>query len=331
MRSGVELRHVTIADLGAILGELGEFWGERDTAFLHQALYVHEFGETSVLAEREGTVDGYLLGFVGQHGLGYIHAVAVRGSARGDGLARAMYERFEALVGARGANALKAITDPGNAGSRAFHEALGFHTEEVDGYSPSGGTRLVFTKSLGRPEEGTGRVRTLAPGVLMRPLTRADTAALHALIEANRDHLRPWLPFADQAPESTAAYVDRAVSAATAGQALSMAIESDGELVGAVSFVDLSREHRSTSIGYWLAAGAQGRGIMSRAVEAMVEEAFGPWRLERVEIRAVAENARSRAIPERLGFRREGRLRRAQHVNGVAHDDIVYGLLATDR
>jgi ribosomal-protein-serine acetyltransferase len=330
--SRIELRHVTIADLRAILGELGEFWGERDMAFLHQALYVHEFGETSVLAEREGKIDGYLLGFVGQHGLGYIHAVAVRRTARGDGLARAMYERFEAHVGARGATVLKAITDPGNAGSRAFHEELGFHTEEVEGYSPSGGTRLVFSRSLGHPEEGIGRVRTtLAPGVLMRPLIRADTAALHALIEANREHLRPWLPFADQAPESTAAYVDRAVSAATAGQGLSMAIESDGELAGAVSFVDLSREHRSTSIGYWLSARVQGRGIMSRAVAAMVEEAFGPWRLERVEIRAAAENARSRAIPERLGFRQEGQLRRAQHVDGVAQDDVVYGLLAIDR
>jgi ribosomal-protein-serine acetyltransferase len=329
--SGVEMRHVTIADLRVILAELPEFWGERDTAFLHQALYVHEFGETSVVAERDGGIDGYLLGFVGQHGLGYIHAVAVRRRARGDGLARAMYERFEALVGAHGANALKAITDPGNGGSRAFHEALGFQTEEVEDYSPSSGTRLVFSKSIGQPMEGTGKVRTLAPGVLMRPLTRADTAALHALIEVNREHLRPWLAFADQPRERSAAYVDSAVSAATAGQALSMVIESEGELVGAVSFVDLSREHRSTSIGYWLAARAQGHGIMTRAVEQMVEEAFGPWSLERVEIRAAAENARSRAIPERLGFRQEGQLRHTQHVDGVAHDDIVYGLLATDR
>jgi hypothetical protein len=72
------MRHVTIADLKVILGELDSFWDGRDTGFLHQALYVHEFGETSVLVERDGRIDGYLLGFVGQHGLGYIHAVAVR-------------------------------------------------------------------------------------------------------------------------------------------------------------------------------------------------------------------------------------------------------------
>lgn len=142
------MRHVTISDLRVILGELDEFWGGRDTAFLHQALYVHEFGETSVLLERDGRIDGYLLGFVGQHGLGYIHAVAVRREARGAGLAADMYARFEVLAQARGARGLKAITDPENQGSRAFHEALGFSTEVVEDYSPSGGDRLIFTRTL---------------------------------------------------------------------------------------------------------------------------------------------------------------------------------------
>jgi GNAT superfamily N-acetyltransferase len=142
------MRHVTIADLRVILGELDEFWGGRDTAFLHQALYVHEFGETSVLVERDGRIDGYLLGFVGQHGLGYIHAVAVRREVRGTGLAAGMYRRFEGLALARGARGLKAITSPENLDSRAFHEALGFSTESVEGYSPSGGARLVFTRTL---------------------------------------------------------------------------------------------------------------------------------------------------------------------------------------
>jgi ribosomal protein S18 acetylase RimI-like enzyme len=142
------MRAVTIPDLRVILGELDQFWDGRDTAFLHQALYVHEFGETSVLAEHDRRIDGYLLGFVGQHGLGYIHAVAVRREARGTGLARRMYERFEELARARGARGLKAITDPENLRSRAFHEALGFSTEAVEGYSPSGGIRLVFTRTL---------------------------------------------------------------------------------------------------------------------------------------------------------------------------------------
>ena len=70
----------------------------------------------------------------------------VTGGARG--LGAGMYGRFEDLARARGARGLKAITAPENEGSRAFHEALGFSTDEVDGYSPSGGIRLVFTRTL---------------------------------------------------------------------------------------------------------------------------------------------------------------------------------------
>jgi ribosomal protein S18 acetylase RimI-like enzyme len=147
-RDGVTLRAVQVADLRAILAELEQFWDGRDMAFLHQALYVHEFGQTSVLAERDGHIAGYMLGFVGEDGSGYIHAVAVRRGERGRGLARQLYERFAELVRSRGARGLKAITHPGNEGSRAFHEALGFSVERVENYSPSGGARLVFRREL---------------------------------------------------------------------------------------------------------------------------------------------------------------------------------------
>ena len=149
MTDGVVLRPVTVADLATILGEIGEFWEDPGMEFLHQALYVHEFGETSVLAVRDGLIVGYLLGFVSPGGTGYIHAVAVRREARGRGLAQTLYSRFAEIVGERGASSLKAITRPSNKGSRAFHEALGFSVELVEGYSPSGDARLVFRRQLG--------------------------------------------------------------------------------------------------------------------------------------------------------------------------------------
>lgn len=144
----IVLRAVEIADLRAILDDLDDFWDGRDTAFLHQALYVHEFGQTSVLAEGRGEILAYLLGFVSQDGTGYVHAVAVRRRARERGLARRLYERFAELVRARGARSLKAITAPENESSRAFHEALGFSVALVEDYSPSAGARLVFRREI---------------------------------------------------------------------------------------------------------------------------------------------------------------------------------------
>ena len=53
------------------------------------------------------------------------------------------------------------------------------------------------------------------------------------------------------------------------------------------------------------------------------------WELNRIEIRAAVGNARSRAIPERLGFHEEGTLREAELVEGVALDIVVYSMLAS--
>jgi ribosomal-protein-serine acetyltransferase len=323
------LRAVGVADLRTILSELHDFWGEdRDMTFLHQALYVHEFGETSVLAERDGRILGYLLGFVSQDRSGYIHAVAVRREARGEGLARTMYERFEELVRGRDAPRLKAITGPDNAGSRAFHEALGFAVDEASDYSPSSGTRLVFTKRLAQPVAGAAV--DLGHGVTMRQMRLEDLDDLHGAIEQNRTHLLAWMPFAERSFEETAAHVRQTVRDQQAGAGLGMVLTDRGRLIGGVAFVGLSRKDRSTKIGYWLAEAAQGRGIMTRAVSALVAEAFGPWGLRRVEIRIATPNARSRAIPERLGFRQEGLLRAAYTVGAETYDEVVYGLLAED-
>jgi hypothetical protein len=62
----------TIEDLQAIVACIEEFWGDRETAGLHQALYIHEFGDTAlVIRDDEGRVLAYLLGFSASEVAGY--------------------------------------------------------------------------------------------------------------------------------------------------------------------------------------------------------------------------------------------------------------------
>ena len=88
-----------------------------------------------------------------------------------------------------------------------------------------------------------------------------------------------------------------------------------------------TRPVHSTSIGYWLAESAQRRGTMTRAVQTLLDHAFGVWQLHRVEIRAAVNNTRSRAIPERLGFNQEGVLRAAERIGKRYTDQVVYAML----
>jgi ribosomal-protein-serine acetyltransferase len=69
---------------------------------------------------------------------------------------------------------------------------------------------------------------------------------------------------------------------------------------------------------------------MTRAVRSLVDHAIGAWRLNRIEIRAGVENLPSRRIPERLGFREEGRLLQVERVGGRWVDFVLYAMLAAD-
>ena len=162
----------------------------------------------------------------------------------------------------------------------------------------------------------------------VRPLESEDAAELHALVEANRAHLARWMPWAaEQDREGTERFLAEAEAQRGRDDGFQARIAPEGEIVGVAGFHSVDWVNRNTSFGYWLAAGAQGRGTMTAVVSALLDHAFYEWELHRVEIHCAPENARSRAIPERLGFREEARLRETELVGGSYLDSVVYGLL----
>ena len=105
-----------------------------------------------------------------------------------------------------------------------------------------------------------------------------------------------------------------------------LGIVENGVYVGNIGLHDLKRPNRSGMIGYWLAEAHQGKGIMTDCARAMTEYGFAELGLNRIYIHCAAGNAKSRAIPERLGYVQEGVLQDAEHLYGMLHDLIVYGI-----
>ena len=114
------------------------------------------------------------------------------------------------------------------------------------------------------------------------------------------------------------------------GAELTWAIRLDGALVGMIGL--RTQPVRSAEIGYWLASEARGRGVMHRAVVAVVDHAFDPdgLGLDRLEWRAFHGNEASRRVAERAGFRVEGLVRGEGLQRGVRRDSWVGTLLRTD-
>ncbi|HWN72477.1 MAG TPA: GNAT family protein [Solirubrobacterales bacterium] len=165
----------------------------------------------------------------------------------------------------------------------------------------------------------------------IRPLLAADAPELHSLVEANRHYLAQWLPWAaDQDLAATKEFLAGAEAQLARNDGFQAAIAPEGPIVGVAGFHSVDWTNRNTSIGYWLAEDAQGCGTMTTTVRALVDHAFSEWNLHRVEIHCAPANHRSRAIPERLGFREEATLRETELVGDRYLDSVVYGLLESE-
>jgi len=172
-------------------------------------------------------------------------------------------------------------------------------------------------------------VRHVAPGIELRLFQMRDTTALFEAIERDRQYLREWLPWVDYtaAPDDVRNFIHRVHTQFDANQGPQTAIWVDGFIAGALGCHPIDWPNRQCSIGYWIGMSRQGRGIMTRACSAFLDYLFHDLGLHRVTIHCGVGNTKSCAIPERLGFTREGVIRHGQWVNDRWVDLEIWGLL----
>lgn len=159
MREFLPVSRATRKDYDDIVRNIEEFWGSKRTLQLHHVMYVEQLVDTSYVVKNEEKVVAYLFGFVAEaQKVGYISLIGVRDSHKRQGLGQRLYELFAEYARARGCTKLKAVTDPSNANSIAFHTAkIGMETQGVanrDGvrvvkdYAGPGEDRVVFEKTI---------------------------------------------------------------------------------------------------------------------------------------------------------------------------------------
>ncbi|HSI33444.1 MAG: GNAT family N-acetyltransferase [Phycisphaerae bacterium] len=174
--------------------------------------------------------------------------------------------------------------------------------------------------------------KPLTPDAELRPLDLAQVEPLWELVDANRERLRQWFAWvdADRSVDDIAKFVKSAMERHARDEGLTAVIHYQGRAVGAIDFHDWRPVHRYTAIGYWLAASAEGKGLMTAAVTAMVDYAFTERGMNRVEIRCATQNERSRVVPRRLGFVEEGTMRQAELLYDRYNDLVVYAMLRAE-
>ena len=166
-------------------------------------------------------------------------------------------------------------------------------------------------------------------GMVLRLLEPRHAEALFGLVNRNREHLGVWLNFVERTKtvKDIEAYIHNGLEQFAKSNGFQLGIWLDGELAGVIGLHYISPQFRSTEIGYWLGAEFEGRGVMSKACRKLCDYLFTELNLNRLEIRCAETNTKSRAIPERLGFTLEGKLRQLGYTREGLVDYLVYGLL----
>jgi ribosomal-protein-serine acetyltransferase len=166
----------------------------------------------------------------------------------------------------------------------------------------------------------------LGDGARVRSLDPGDADALFALVEANRERLRPWMPWepTTRSPDDVRAFIER--SRASSSDAEANGIWVDGALAGTIG-MSIDTLASAAEIGYWIDGTHEGRGIVTRACRRLIDEAFGAFGLHRVSLHAATTNVRSQAVAERLGMTREAVLREAERTVDGYHDMVVFSIL----
>jgi ribosomal-protein-serine acetyltransferase len=180
-----------------------------------------------------------------------------------------------------------------------------------------------------------------------------DAEELFMLLERNRERLRPWihpsaLPdtlkatriytiecffYALDDPSDALLYdyfdeLDCYFS--PDNRPLEMGIWMNGCLAGEITLTRLMDSCTAVEFGYWLTEEMVGRGIISRCVGALMDHAVAQMGIERFIIGCAINNLRSRAIPERLGYRLQATIPNGEIVGENIYDRVIYGIRSDD-
>jgi len=177
------------------------------------------------------------------------------------------------------------------------------------------------------------RLDVVRDRVRLRPIVDADVDAMVAY--RGDPDVCLFLPFEPQSADDIReriGYLFGGTSLEGERGGVVLAIErlDDGAVIGDLVLFHLDAVSGTAEIGWVVNPSAAGRGLATEAVRALVDTAFDVYGLRRLVARIDADNARSIALAERVGMRREAHLVENEWFKGRWSDEVDYALLARE-
>jgi len=156
-----------------------------------------------------------------------------------------------------------------------------------------------------------------------------DAKELFELVDSNRSYFKKWLPWLNYNTkiEDTQQFILESKVNYEKGLSLNLGINYQDKIVGSVSFNTINTTHKNAEIGYMLSQDYTGKGLITKCCKALINYGFENLELNRVTIKCATENIKSRAIPEKLGFKLEGIIEQNERLYDCFVDHAHYGML----
>jgi RimJ/RimL family protein N-acetyltransferase len=163
--------------------------------------------------------------------------------------------------------------------------------------------------------------------LLLRPFAPGDAAAVHRAV-AERDVAAMTASIPHPYPDGAAlAWIESQPAAFARGESLLFAVTlAERGVIGAVG-LQVEAAHAKAELGYWIAKPQWGRGYATEAARATIGHGFEKLHLERIHARVMTVNRASARVLAKLGFTREGVLRRELYRFETFVDCEVWSLL----
>ncbi len=174
------------------------------------------------------------------------------------------------------------------------------------------------------------------PRMILRPPRESDQKAWINARRESRAFLEPWepaWPAREVLPKDFHSFLSAREKKWRRDQGYSflLFLSDSKQLVGCVNVNNVVRgAGQYATLGYWIAKDYAAEGYMTEAVGAVCDYSFKGLKLHKIAAACLPENVPSRRVLQKLGFTREGMVRKHLKIAGDWRDHILYGLLEDD-
>lgn len=168
--------------------------------------------------------------------------------------------------------------------------------------------------------------------LILRSFTPEDAPSLFRAVDESRTHLRPWLRWVDATTkqEHIQQFIQRTQQQLQDQRALELGIVLNREIIGGIGMHEWDHMLKKAQVGYWIRKEHEGKGIVTRCLERLIDFLFEKPGLNKIEIHFMPSNKRSAALAQKLGLKVEGVIRQSYFMNGRLEDLVITGILKSE-